>query len=596
MKVAEKSPYVLYDIVNHIPKRTERVPIRCPKCGETHNLLLDTHLKLIKRRNGQYSCANCIDIGIGMSKKWQDPTYRNKMLRVIHESRLHASVRTHYLWTTPEYRQKILAAQTLNREKVNYKKRLFWQDPKHKQEASEKSKQVWERLGHRELQRQISIGLWKDEEYKSLLNEITSSEQFKKSVSEGMVEKWSDVDYRKKIEEHLFKIMTTQHNAPGYGQQVASQMRNLWLDPKYRNNIIQKLRQLWTTPEHRSRMMAIFLSPEFREKMAAARLRQPMTSTQQKILYSLLDDLDIKHYKDTEEQCKIGFWTFDCRIDPQPNIKLEQPLFIEVQGDYWHNLSEAIPKDKSKATYLKTYFPKWDLKYLWEHEFSNKDRVRELVKYWCRLTQPQLKQFQFNEIKQNIIDSKEAEIFISKYHYAGRIGRSGVNLGYFLGDKLIAVMIYSKPVRQEVATKQGFIPKEVLELSRLAIHPEYQIKNLASFILGMGIRYIKQNHGNIKLLVSFCDSTYNHIGTIYKASNWTLDGEVPQDYWYVDKEGYVCHKKTLWNKAVSFKLTESQYCEKYGYKKVWGGKKLRFIYPLKSGEVLQVLDTTAKVS
>ena len=135
-------------------------------------------------------------------------------------------------------------------------------------------------------------------------------------------------------------------------------------------------------------------------------------------------------------------------------------------------------------------------------------------------------------------------------------------------------------MRQETAIKQGFEYKEILELSRLAINPKYQIKNLASNIIAKSIKYIINSNKNIKCLVSFTDTTFNHIGTVYKASNWKFDGEVNPDYWYIDIDGYVCHKKTLWDKAKKMSMTENEYQTKYNYKKVYGKKKFRFIYKL----------------
>ena len=38
------------------------------------------------------------------------------------------------------------------------------------------------------------------------------------------------------------------------------------------------------------------------------------------------------------------------------------------------------------------------------------------------------------------------------------------------------------------------------------------------------------------------------------------------------------HKKTLYNRAILMQISERSYAEKMGYKKVWGGKKLRFVY------------------
>jgi len=255
-------------------------------------------------------------------------------------------------------------------------------------------------------------------------------------------------------------------------------------------------------------------------------------------------------------------------------------LLIEVNGDYWHGLPKIIKRDQSKATYISKYFPQYELKYLWEHEFNNKDRIINLIKYWLGLNNLIIKQYDVNQVQERLIDTKGAELLISKYHYAGRIGKSGINLGYYLDDQLIAVIIYSSLVRQEIAIKQGLDYRQMLELSRLVIHPEYQIKNLASHIIATSINHIKQNNKKIRRLISFADSTYNHLGTVYKASNWIFDGEVDPDYWYVDSKSYICHKKTLWNHAKKMNMTENEYCEKYGYSRIWGGKKYRYIYNL----------------
>jgi len=85
-----------------------------------------------------------------------------------------------------------------------------------------------------------------------------------------------------------------------------------------------------------------------------------------------------------------------------------------------------------------------------------------------------------------------------------------------------------------------------------------------------------------KCLISFADETYNHIGTIYKATNWIHDGYVSPSYWYVDNDGHVMHKKTLYNHAVSLKMTEREFSILYGYKKVMGKRKHRYLYYLKN--------------
>jgi len=82
----------------------------------------------------------------------------------------------------------------------------------------------------------------------------------------------------------------------------------------------------------------------------------------------------------------------------------------------------------------------------------------------------------------------------------------------------IAVGIWSSPIagnRMKNADK-------ILELRRLAISDEAP-KNFASWFLSRMIKRIKLKFPQIEKLISYQD-TSKHIGTIYKASNWIIDG------------------------------------------------------------------------
>lgn len=381
------------------------------------------------------------------------------------------------------------------------------------------------------------------------------------SLSRAHIDGKFDKIYTKEFKQKL------DSNSKSFWRKARDTWREKLVTPEFRRSMSEYGKRAWQVEG-------------YRERMALVRLQQPRTSTQQEILYSLLSDLGVKFFDDRSVYCKIGYYTFDCRIDPQEGISLKKSLLIEVQGDYWHSLSKIIAKDKSKSTYIKTYFPEFDLKYLWEHEFNNRGRILDMLRYWLGLDTPGLREFDFTDVTSSLIEAREAEIFVSKYHYAGRIGRSGTNIGFFLGSDLVAVCVFACPVRQEVALKQGLAFREVLELSRFCIHPSYQVRNFASWLLARSIVYVRKQRSEIRLLVSFADSSYNHLGTIYKASNWHLDGEVAPDYWYADDRGYICHKKTLWNKAKQMCMTEAEYCTKFNYVKIWGDKKLRYIYKL----------------
>lgn len=414
----------------------------------------------------------------------------------------------------------------------------------------------------------------------------------KLKMLEGLHKKWQDKDFleKKRVEcilrnksiwldsnrdEHIKKIKGAFTN--NRLQKMSLISKSLWQNVNYKEKTINAINE----PSNLKLISEIskekWLNKDYKEKMAGVRVNQPRTSFQQKILYSILDDLNIKYSNDTDEKSKVGYYCFDCRIDPQESINITKPLLIEVQGDYWHELPKNKIKDVQKSTYVQRYFD-FDIKYLWEHEFNNKDRIISLIKYWLGMNKAEIVDFDFKCVEQKVIDNKTAELFISKYHYASRIWKNGINLGYYVNSELAAVIIYNNPIRQETATKQGYKYKEVLELSRLAINPKYQIKNLASNIISKSIKFIVNNYKHIKCLVSFTDTTFNHTGIVYKASNWKLDGELAPDYWYVDKDGYVCHKKTLWDKSKKMGMSESEYQVKYGYNKIYGKKKFRFVY------------------
>ena len=90
-------------------------------------------------------------------------------------------------------------------------------------------------------------------------------------------------------------------------------------------------------------------------------------------------------------------------------------------------------------------------------------------------------------------------------------------------------------------------------------------------------RCLKRLSDDFKLIISYADTTYNHDGAIYKSLNFVQDGVVPSDYWYVDGDGFVMHKRKLYKHAVKMSMKEAEFAELKGYRKVFGSHKIRFI-------------------
>ena len=343
--------------------------------------------------------------------------------------------------------------------------------------------------------------------------------------------------------------------------QIASQMRKQWLDPTYRQ-----------------KMCCGYAS--IQEKMAHLAADQlGRISSIQRTLYSLLDDLNIRY----EVEKTIGYWTYDCFLP-------DYGILVECQGDYWHQRPQAIIKDKQKATYLKN-FPQYTLKYIWEHEFSCKQRILDLLAYWTGKT-PNNIQFELSQLKLVAIDRLESELFLGKYHYAGRVNKSGIRYAAMLGNDIVAVCVFDSPTRNESATRLGLSKGKLIELTRFCIHPSYHKKNFASWFLARCVKLLQSDRPLITTIIAFADSSYNHSGAIYKASNWKYDGDTKPSYWYVSDEGYVMHKKTLWDHACKMGLGETEYAEKYGYTKIYGGPKHRFILQIRCDK--SILPTSSK--
>ena len=301
---------------------------------------------------------------------------------------------------------------------------------------------------------------------------------------------------------------------------------------------------------------------EYRTKHAQYLSSNPKISKIQLRLYDILDDLGIENYREGPDTL-IGFWSFDCMV---PNNR--RNVLIEVQGEYWHHLEKAGKRDSNKFTYVDRYFPEFEVMYVWEAEFANESNLR--ARLLNKFRKPDSVDFSFSDLSIKLTTHDQCKSLLDSYHYLGG-NRGGIAYGAFLGDKLIGVVLYSQPLRQQLKTY--FESDDLLELSRMCIDPQYQKYNFCSWLISKTIKLLGS-----KTIVAYADTIRGHTGAIYKASNFKLHHEVPPDYWYVDDDNIVLHKKTVYNRAKSNNIKEAEYAQKYGYKKRFGGKKLAFIY------------------
>ena len=406
------------------------------------------------------------------------------------------------------------------------------------------------------------------------------------------------------ISKSLAAQKVRRYNLKSGGIAVTSRkMTQLWTRPEYRNKMSQistntnvqrwklerdRLLQIFRTDEYRKRMAAIttisqtdevktkiaeasrrnWQNPEYASKVSRGIQFGPKTLTKphNKVL-EILDSLGVKYVI----EYGIGPYNFDVFL-PEYN------KLIEVQGDYWHQLPEQQRRDKGKSTYISTYHHNLSMLYVWEHECLQPEKVMEKLKYHLGISKVSSIKYKLNSLTFKEVSKDEADKFLYTWHYIHH-GRHGLDLGYYLADCLVCVARFTSPHRQEIATAIGYKQNEVLELSRLCVQPQYHAPNLLSNFLSKCVMYVKVN-AKIKCLVAFADTSYGHTGAVYKASNWTLHSMVAPNYYYVDGEGWVMHKRTLWDHAKKMSMKEHEFADKYGYRRVWGMEKLKFIKKL----------------
>ncbi len=428
-------------------------------------------------------------------------------------------------------------------------------------------------------------------EHKKKLSKALSgrklSQTHKTAISIAVSKLWQDGDYRQKIisaltSDHSRELrraksrkmwsdeFRARYRSAEYRSKVSEASKLLWRDDNYRRKVLTAK----NTEAHKALMARIINSHEYKRKLSIAASKLPSISSLQKLLYSMLDDLGVTYEKEIAEgnpNCIIGPWSFDCVI-PRPG---QRTLLIECNGDWVHSLPHKIIADKAKATYINTYCADThELKYLWEHQFASHQTVVELLKYWMGIADLETIPFEFSDVEIKAAAPIDYRALLQKYHYLANAGRGGIAYGAYVNDVLIGVCIFSPLPRQNISIG-GYTAEQARDLSRFCVHPNYRKPNFGSWFISKCLKMLPSKY---KIIVAYADTTFNHNGGLYLASNFTHDLTTPPDYWYRSGNGWVMHKKTLYNKAKNLSITESEYATRFGYTKVISGSKLRFVF------------------
>ena len=369
----------------------------------------------------------------------------------------------------------------------------------------------------------------------------------------------------------------TEENRRKYATIGAHHGRKFWQDnPEYIEIVREKQKEIWSDLEkrHRDSLMVAELrrqgkcnshKGEYNSRFGVI----PFDSSYE-LLFIENCEKD-KRIVNLERDFDLVEYDYDGKRHFVPDfmiwLKNGDFLIVEIKSEWY----SKKPKERSKI--ITAYGVFADKFMVVEKDFSEVDHRIDLC------FNPV--DFKFEDIELKEIKKDDYSRFYASFHYLGHNSRSGFTLGAYITGKLIATCTIAGITRNEIAKKQNCSPNEIRGLVRFCIHPDYHKKNFSSWFLSRVIKYYKKNNENVKMLVSFADMNHGHSGTIYEASGWKYDGESSKSYSYIDSNDNSIHKKTVYDRAKRECLSESEYVNKMGYKRIWDKfNKKRYIKSL----------------
>jgi hypothetical protein len=234
-------------------------------------------------------------------------------------------------------------------------------------------------------------------------------------------------------------------------------------------------------------------------------------------------------------------------------------LLIEFNGLKWHSRPSSRIRDLRK--YKVAVSHQYDFVGIYEDEWAqSRSKVQNFLQN--RIGQAQAVSIRPSNCKLRVIDRKQADEFLEKFHYIGA-AKAKVNYGAFVDGDLVACASFKPPSRQS---------SHPWELARMAGNSKYRIHGIWSKLL----QYFVRDHTPTSI-VSFSDNRLFR-GDVYSKIGFQFDGEVKSDYYWV-KGGRRHHKSKL-RKTTSEKLTgktEVELREAAGYSRIWDVGKKRWV-------------------
>lgn len=144
------------------------------------------------------------------------------------------------------------------------------------------------------------------------------------------------------------------------------------------------------------------------------------------------------------------------------------------------------------------------------------------------------------------VERADVRDFIETNHYSNSINGCIADYCFALYNpvgEMIGAMFYGRMAMANQWKRFSDKPENVIELRRLCCIDDTP-RNTESFFIGKTIKMLRKLWCKNGVIVSYADKEYGHAGTIYKASNFKMIGEVKGAkviYW----NGKRYHDKTI---------------------------------------------------
>ena len=119
------------------------------------------------------------------------------------------------------------------------------------------------------------------------------------------------------------------------------------------------------------------------------------------------------------------------------------------------------------------------------------------------------------------------------WHYSKCIPKSKLaKIGVWEDGKFIGVVIFGVGATSDLVKQYGLQMQQGCELVRVALTKH---KTQVSRIVSIALKFVKSKFPNLRLVVSFADTSHGHHGGIYQAGGWIFNGTSQSSDEYIYK-------------------------------------------------------------